>query len=161
VYMIYTDSSCQPWHPGGILTWAFLVKHKKQLIHQEAKIIGWGKEDLTVNRGEMTAVLAAMLWLIRLPKEERIPAVINSDSQLVVNQCSESWGCHEPNLKAILDLIFKAKGRYRKSIIYKWIPREKNKEADALSRTPYNERMLALMRANKNNIIHNWDDLPW
>jgi ribonuclease HI len=87
--------------------------------------------------------------------------VLHSDSELIVNQCSGIYGCREPRLRAILDLVEKAKEKYTRGIIFKWIPREKNKEADALSRSLYTEEMLAIMRANKENIIHNWDDVPW
>jgi hypothetical protein len=58
-------------------------------------------------------------------------------------------------------LIEKAKEKYTRGITFKWISRDRNKEADALSRSLYTEEMLAIMRANKENIIHDWDDIPF
>jgi len=162
VYIIHCDSSCEPFHPRGILTWAFLVKHKKQIIHQDTEIIGWGGKHHTNNLGEMTAVLAAMQWLIRLPENKRLPAVINSDSELIVNQCLGIYNCYDDHLLTLLEMILKAKDVYGRSVVlFKWVPREKNKEADKLSRSLYTEEMLGIMRANKNNIIFDWDDIPF
>lgn len=162
MYLIYCDSSIAPFNPRGILTWAFLVKRPgKGIVHQDTAIIGWGKEHHTNNLGEMTAVMAAVYWLSQLPEGDHHPVILHSDSELIINQCSGSYSCRDPKLRAILDLIEKAYEKYTRGIIWKWIPREKNTEADALSRTLYTEEMLAVMRANKNNIIHDWDDLPW
>ena len=162
MYLIWTDASCQPFHPQGVLTWAFLVKRPgKGIIHQDTAIIGWGKKHHTNNLGEMTAVMAAVHWLSKLPKEDHHPVILHSDSELIVNQCSGTYNCHDPRLRAILDLIEKAREKYTRGIIYKWIPRERNIEADALSRSLYTEEMLAIMRANRTNIIQNWDNILW
>jgi ribonuclease HI len=161
MYLIYCDSSIRPYNPKGVLTWAFIVKHKKKIIHKDTSIIGWGKDHHTNNLGEMTAVLAAMHWLISVPEEDRIPAIVHSDSQLIINQCSGSYSCREPRLKKLLDMIFEAKSRYGKSVIYKWIPRDKNQEADELSRSLYTEEMMEIMKANEMNIKFDWDDIPW
>lgn len=162
MYLIFCDSSIEPFNPRGILTWGFLVKRPgKGIIHQDTAIIGWGKKWHTNNLGEMTAVMAAMHWLMGLSEEDQHPVILHSDSELIINQCSGIYGCHEPKLVAILDLIMKAKDNYTRGITFKWIPREKNKEADTLSRSLYTEEMLAIMRANQNNIIFDWDDIPF
>lgn len=145
-----------------MLTWAFLVKRPgKGIIHQDTQIIGWGKPYHTNNLGEMTAVLAALHWLIKVPEEDQHPVILHSDSELIVKQCKGYSGCSSPNLRPILDLINKARDQYTRGITFKWISREKNKEADALSRSLYTEEMLAIMRANKTNIVLEWDDIPF
>ena len=110
MYLIFCDSSVEPFNPRGVLTWAFLVKRPGQgIIHQDTAIIGWGKPEHTNNLGEMTAVMAAVHWLTTLPEEDQHPVVLHSDSELIINQCSGIYNCREPNLRAILDLIEKAK----------------------------------------------------
>lgn len=162
MYLIYCDSSIKPFNPRGILTWAFLVKRPgKGIIHQDTAIIGWGKPEHTNNLGEMTAVLAAMHWLVGLPEEDQHPVVLHSDSELIINQCSGAYRCHEPRLKSLLELIDQARDKYTRGVIFKWIPREDNQEADKLSRSLYTEEMLSIMRANRNNIILEWDDIPF
>lgn len=160
MYLIFCDASIEPINPDGILAWAFLVKAKGKIIHKDVHIFGWGK-GMTNNLGEMQAVLAAMRWLTSLDRKDQKPAIIHSDSQLIVNQCSGSWGCHAENLKPLLEMINKAKDRYSKTIFFKWIPRDKNTEADALSRTLYTKKALELFKERQMDIIFEGDDLPW
>jgi hypothetical protein len=66
-------------------------------------------------------------------------------------------------LASLLDLINRGRTAYGKSITYRWIPREKNKEADELSRSLYkvNEKALSMLREHKLDIQFDWDDIPW
>jgi ribonuclease HI len=161
-YFVFTDSSIEPFNPGGLLTWAFIVKWCNKIIHQDTKIIGWGN-GMTNNLGEYTAVLAAMQWLLSLPESERYTTIVNSDSQLVVKQCSGAWACHEETLASILSLIQRSKVAYGKAITFRWISRGKNTEADTLSRSLYKgkEQALALLKARRLDILFDGDDLPW
>lgn len=160
IYSIWTDASIEPENPGGILAWAFLVKHNNIVIHQQAKIHGWGP-DMTNNKGEYLAVVAAVHWLLELPKEKQLMTVINSDSQLIVNQCMGTWKCNDKDLMVYNRLITEGKKRYSKDIHMKWVSRERNKEADALSRSLYTEKALALFKKRRMDILFEGDDIPW
>jgi ribonuclease HI len=160
MYMIYCDSSIEPFNPDGILSWAFIAKRRGEIVHQDVKISGWGK-GTTNNQGEYQAVVGAMLWLVSLPSNEQFPAVIHSDSQLIVNQCKGQWGCHDKKLQRLHALVQRARQRYRKSVIFKWIPREENREADALSRTLYTDEALRLMKEHALDFTFGDDDLPF
>lgn len=160
MYMIHCDASIEPFNPSGILAWAFIAKLKGKIVHQDVHISGWG-EGTTNNIGEYQAVLGALYWLISLPDSERKPVVIHSDSQLIVNQCKGSWGCRDEKLVPLLDLVNKAKKKYRKTIWFRWIPREENTEADALSRSLYTDRALEIMKKHHMEIIFGNDDVPW
>jgi ribonuclease HI len=160
MYMIYCDSSIEPFNPGGILAWAYIAKLRGTVIHQDVQISGWG-EGTTNNQGEFQAVVGAMLWLISLPPKERLPAIVHSDSQLIVNQCTGSWQCRDEKLIPLLDLVKRAKSRYKKSILFKWIPRDRNEEADALSRTLYTKEAIELIKNREMDIIFGDDDVPW
>jgi ribonuclease HI len=160
MYMIYCDSSIEPFNPDGILSWAFVVKKGGKIIHQDVAISGWGK-GTTNNQGEYQAVVGALLWLVSLPKKQQLPAVVHSDSQLIINQCCGSWGCHDEKLQQLLELVNRAKTRYKKSIFFKWIPREQNTEADALSRTLYTEEAIAVMKRQRVDALFEDDDIPF
>lgn len=62
--------------------------------------------------------------------------IIMGDSSIVINQLNKSWRCKAENLKPLKK---KAEGFLRRirdrgcKVTLKWIPREQNKEADALS----------------------------
>ena len=162
MYQIYCDSAIQPINPCGLLTWAFLVKHEKETIYSEAQIVGWGRGQ-TSNKGEALAVLAAMNWLLQLPLEKRFPVLLHSDSQLTVKHCTGQCACNDETLLGIHGLIERAQFKYGKKITIHWIPREKNKEADELSRSPYvgNEAALKFLKDHKLDVQFDGDDLPW
>jgi len=138
MFIISCDSSIEPQNPGGVLSWAFIVRIMgKGEVCRYAKIARHGHPDNTNNQGEYLAVIAALLWLLDLPEENQQTVIIQSDSQLIVNHCSGKWECREPELKKLHALVMQAVHRYGKSVTFKWIPREKNDEADELSRSVY------------------------
>lgn len=164
MYLINTDCSIEPINPGGILAWAFIVKRPgKGIVYQAASISERGGELATNNVGEYQAVVAAMLWLISLPEEEREPVILQSDSQLIVNQVNGQWQCNDPKLVPLRDMVLEARERYSKSITFKWIPRAKNTEVDDLSRSVYDQDELARMREGLCSAKATFgdDDLPF
>jgi ribonuclease HI len=139
MWFINSDSSIQPCNPGGILTWAFIVKERDgTLVHQDYGI-SKRRKDTTNNQGEYMAVVAAMHWLYKLPKEEHRHIIFRSDSQLVVNHCSGKWRCKDPLLLKYFNLIQEVRSIYSYDVTFMHVPRTKNFEADDLSRVPYED----------------------
>lgn len=160
MYMISCDCSIEPYNPGGILAWAFIVKQRRQEIHRECGISGRG-EGTTNNQGEYHAVIAALYWLIKRPDKDQYPAIIQSDSQLVVNQCLGKWSVNDEKLIPLHQLVMRATDRYDKSITFRWISREQNKEADAHSRTAYDPQEVQALRDGSIQRTFGDDDVPW
>lgn len=168
MYVVNTDSSIEPFNPGGILSWAFIVKSlagkEKGEVYRDAQIAARGP-DTTNNQGEYLAVMAAILWFLKMPEEKRRPIIIQSDSQLVVNQCSGKWQCKDEKLSQLHDLILKGINKFGKSVTFKWIPRENNLAADELSRSVYANRdiQLELKELRENQLAKDFgdDDLTW
>jgi len=161
MFHIWCDASIEPFNPNGIVAWGFIVKAKKEIIHEEAKVSVKGGEQATNNVGEYHAVIAALLWLLNLPEDQRRPAVIKSDSQLIVNQCNGSWECRDVKLVPLCAMVQKARQRYKYNITFHWIPREENSEADALSRTAYDQEELEHWRNNQMDILFDGDDVSF
>lgn len=163
MFMINCDCSIEPMNPGGLLAWAFIVKLDGSLVHQACGTCGrkLNVHDRTNNVGEYYAVLAAMRWLLTVPKKEQRPVIIKSDSELIINQLSGTWNCKDEKLQPLRELVMKAKRKYTKMIKFHWIPREKNKEVDALSRTAYDKDELQYYKDNELDIIFEGDDLPF
>ncbi len=139
MWLINSDSSIQPCNPGGIITWAFIVKERDDtLIHQDYGISKM-RGNTTNNQGEYMAVVAAMHWLYGLPKEKQELIIFRSDSQLVVNHCSGKWRCKDPKLVKYYNLIKEVVSLYSYKITFTHVPRTKNFEADNLSRKPYED----------------------
>lgn len=161
MYLINTDASIEPFNPGGIIAWGFIVKKGKRTVFKKSGISVKGGEQATNNVGEYHAVIAALLWLLKLPDNEKYPVILKSDSQLIVNQCSGTWGCREEKLVPLYNMVLEAKKRYGKNITFCWIPREKNEEADALSRMAYDQDELANWKKNQIDIIFDGDDISF
>ena len=161
MYHINCDASIEPFNPGGIVAWGFIVKAKKKIIHKEAGISVRGGEEATNNVGEYHAVIAALLWLLGLPKDQQRPAIVRSDSQLIVNQCLGTWQCKDEKLIPLNEMVQKARQRYPLNITFHWVPREENSEADSLSRTAYDKEELEYWRTNQLDILFEGDDLPF
>jgi len=130
MYMIWCDASIEPFNPHGILAWAFIVKRDGKIIHQDVHISGWG-EGTTNNIGEYQAVLAALMWLISLPEQECFPAVIHSDSELIVKQMKGEYRVKDKELAKIYLQVHNELTQLKKCQ-FQHIRREHNKEADAM-----------------------------
>jgi len=168
VYIINTDSSIEPHNPGGILSWAFIVKSvgkEKGEIHRAAGIANHGHPDNTNNQGEYYAVIAALLWMLKMPEDQRRSVIVQSDSQLIVNQCSGVWSVNDEKLMELNRLVKQAVRKFGKSVTFKWIPREKNTGVDSLSRSVYEDPAIQAeleeLRKAKACEIHGDDDLSW
>ncbi len=89
---------------------------------------------MTNNFAEYTALVEALRKLKQLRVRGNI--VVRSDSQLLVGQMSKGWavkgGGYLGKLKEARDLV-----KEFAAVSFEWIPREKNEEADLLSRIAY------------------------
>jgi ribonuclease HI len=93
--------------------------------------------EATNNVAEYTAVIKALEWLLKNDfTAERIE--VRSDSQLCIYQLTGDYAVRSSRIKP---LYKKAKNLAKKfaSLKFRWVPREKNEEADELSRKAYVE----------------------
>ena len=133
---IYCDGLCEPRNPGGHACYGWVAYNDQSDPNPAAMdsgCVGHG-EGMTNNVAEYHAVIRALIWAY---KEGYTEVLIRTDSQLVVNQVEGLWSCNAPNLHRLL-------GRVRGAQKYinlrmEWIPRERNEEADTLSRYAYKQ----------------------
>ena len=68
-------------------------------------------------------------------------------------------------LKKFHSLIQKGVNKYSKSITFKWVAREKNTDADLLSRSVYDTEEIQLeleeLRQQRIQLLYGDDDIPW
>lgn len=87
----------------------------------------------TNNIAEYTAVLIAIEWIKEnLSLSEYDLIEFNLDSSLAVNQLNGKFKIKDPDLRNIIIKIKTLEDNIPQKIIYKSIPREKNKIADSL-----------------------------
>jgi ribonuclease HI len=134
---VYFDGLCQPVNPGGIACYAFVVKSSGKTMHSEYGVAGEPfSKDSTNNVAEYTALAKALEWLAanNLASSK---VVINSDSQLVVNQLQGNYKVKGKRIIPLYKQVLLLRAKFP-DIEIKWVPREKNREADRLTNIAYN-----------------------
>ncbi len=134
---VYFDGLCEPKNPGGVATYGYVVYRSGRKIHEGRGIAGTPyAPEATNNLAEYTAVVKALEHLVR----EGIsgPVVVRGDSKLVIEQSAGRWKVKSPTLAPlnarVRELFFKFK-----DLRFEWVPRERNREADALTNLAYAE----------------------
>ena len=127
---VYIDGLSQPTNPGTG-TFGFVIYDGGKRVAEGSGLAG---RDVTSNYAEYTALEYSLVRLKELGLEGDV--LIRSDSQLLVGQMGSGWkvkgGMYMEKLKEVRDLL-KGFG----SVRFEWIPREKNGEADLLTRLAY------------------------
>ncbi|MBI2648818.1 MAG: ribonuclease HI family protein [Thaumarchaeota archaeon] len=126
-----TAYASEPANPGTG-TYGFVVYRNGEKIGEGHGPAG---EQVTNNYSEYFALVRALTSISSNADE---PIVVKSDSKLLVNQMSGEWkvkrGAYLPKYKEAKELT-----RRFKSLKFAWVPRERNAEADELSRRAYAE----------------------
>ena len=135
---IFCDGLCEPRNPGGTATYGFVVYRDQEKIYEECGVVAKG-ENATNNVAEYTGGIRAVEW-IRKSGLDKEKILLMSDSQLLIRQLQGAYSVRSPRIyplwRRMQELI------YGLDISFKWIPREENKSADALSRKAYEEEYL-------------------
>jgi ribonuclease HI len=137
---IYFDGLCQPINPGGIACYAFVVKSDGKTIYNDYGVVGEPfSNDSTNNVAEYTALAKALEWLVAnnliADKVE-----IKSDSQLIVNHLSGNYKVKAKRIIPLYHRVLLLKSKFD-DVQIKWVPREKNREADMLTNKAYNRAL--------------------
>ena len=138
---VYFDGLCQPINPGGISCYAFIVKSDGRIIHSDYGVVGEPfSKDSTNNVAEYTALAKALQWLLANDFSSS-KVEIKSDSQLVVNQITGDYKVKARRILPLYKQVLLLKTKFQ-NIQIKWIPRDKNREADKLTNKAYNNALL-------------------
>ncbi len=134
--IFYIDGSCEPTNPGGYACCAWVAFDcSGERVAEYRGYIGHG-DGMTNNLAEYCALIAALGYASENGISE---AIFRSDSKLVVEQTNGRWQVNSPNLIPLSNtakfLLSDVKG------ILEWLPREQNKDADALMTLAYREAM--------------------
>ncbi len=137
---VYFDGLCQPINPGGISCYAFVVKSDGRTIYSDYGIaVEPFSKDSTNNVAEYTALVKALEWLL----ENNLSSTkveIKSDSQLIVNQLTGDYKVKSKRIMSLYKQVLLLKSKFQ-DIQIKWVPREKNREADRLTNKAYNKAL--------------------
>ena len=130
---IYCDGST-PENPGNVGYPAFIVKRDDVEIKRSVRTIkGMANDDITCNISEYLAMEDAADYVVESGLNEE-SITFYSDSRLVIRQLQKRWKIKKPHLRKIADSIWKKLYKIKKYELV-WIPRERNTEADELSKS--------------------------
>jgi ribonuclease HI len=133
---IYLDGLCQPVNPCGIACYAFIVKKDGKNIKSDYGTAGEPfTKDATNNVAEYTALIKVLEWLLANNLNSEC-VQINSDSQLVVKQLNGEYKVKSKRILPLYREVLQLKNKF-KDIDIRWIAREENNEADALTNKAY------------------------
>ena len=138
---MYFDGLCQPVNPGGVACFAYLVRHEGRVIRSDYGLAAEPYSmDATNNVAEYTALIRSLEWLKANHPDEELQ--IYSDSRLVVSQLNRDF---KVKAERIIPLYRRAVELLRSfpKVEIRWIPREENREADALTNRAYREAQKA------------------
>jgi ribonuclease HI len=151
-FKIYFDGACEPKNPGGALGYGYLIYEDENLILYDSFYEPASRSN-TNNVAEYKACLMALQSLseyIISQGIDRFSTIILGDSKLVVNQMNGDWyvnkGAYVPYAIETAGFLAENFEEY----IFKWIPREQNQDADAMSK---HELELHLNIPNNNNVM--------
>lgn len=141
----YFDASCTPTNPGGCIGLGCVILHDLNKIEYFETIAKhWSN---TNNVGEYLALYKLLNLLIENDLQTK-SIIVRGDSNLVINQMNNLWGCKKPSLQLLLDKCRALLPSFS-HIEFEWIPRELNAEADRLSHSPINPPKLVTINLQR------------
>lgn len=136
-YIAYFDGLCEPVNPGGVATYGVVIKRAGSTVFEDSGLAfakPWSSEASN-NVAEYSAAIHALEWLKQNGLQDS-PVVLRGDSRLIINQLKGSFKVKAPR---VLELHGRA-SRFLlefSNIRLEWVNRERNSEADRLSRVAY------------------------
>jgi len=134
--VVHFDGACQPPGASGVAGWGFVVDGPG--LHHE----DWGlatqpySPHSTNNVAEYVGAIRALEFL--RSRDYAGEVIVEGDSQLVVRQMNGEYEVRAEHLKAYHEWLTKLAGMFRK-VEFRWVPREENALADALSKRAVDE----------------------
>lgn len=101
------------------------------------------------NTAEYMSVRSSLLWLDKNGYSQK-PIEIRTDSQVIVKQLQGTYQAHDPRMEAMRNEVWRITEAFV-NVVWRWIPREENQEADFLSKclqAKYGAKMPTLTGTN-------------
>jgi len=128
---VYFDGAAWLWKKCG---YGLIIKQGDTWLHSEYGRVPVDEAQSTCNVAEHYALNRALVWLLKNGYENE-ETVVYGDSKLVISQMFRGWQCRDQKLPyAFLFRDNKALVPVFSNISGKLLPREKNKQADELSK---------------------------
>ncbi|MFA5013027.1 MAG: ribonuclease HI family protein [Candidatus Paceibacterota bacterium] len=128
--IVYTDGGARG-NPGPAAIGVVFCNEMGECFKKHSEFLG---DNLTNNEAEYKAVILGLKKLKALLGKEKVKQAdveIRADSELMVNQMNGKYKLSDERIQQFFIAIWNLKTEF-KSVSFKHIPREQNKEADKL-----------------------------
>jgi ribonuclease HI len=136
--VIYVDGACEPVNPGGVGTYGFVVYRGGTVLFEGMGTVG---EGATNNVAEYTAAIQALKTLLSVGISFT-SVEMRSDSELLVNQLRGDYGVYSERILPLYQEVLRLLRQLEEKgvrVRIRWVPREENRRADALTKKAYEE----------------------
>ncbi len=128
---VHFDGSCQPPGGGGVAGWGFVIEGPGLHVEECGLATRPYSPHSTNNVAEYVGAIRALEHLRSIGYSGEV--VVEGDSQLVVRQMNGEYAVRAEHLKAYHEWLGQLARSFRK-VEFRWVPREENAVADALSK---------------------------
>lgn len=149
---VYFDGLCQPYNPGGIACYAFVIKKYGYNNNDDETCVGqtvysqYGlaaepfTNDASNNVAEYMGIIKALEWLLLLPQlnDDNGKIIVRGDSKLIVYQIKGKYKVKASRIVPLHQTVMSLISKF-KVLNIEWVPREQNMDADRLSNKAYQE----------------------
>lgn len=133
---VHFDGSCQPPGSGGVAGWGFVIEGSGFHIEDCGLATAPHSPHSTNNVAEYSGAIRALEQLRSIGYSGEV--LVEGDSQLVIRQMTGEYEVRAQHLKAYHEWLAQLSQSFR-NIEFRWVPREENTVADALSKRAITE----------------------
>ncbi len=156
--VVHFDGACEPARGGGVATFGYTISGGGWDLEDSGLAVRPYSERATNNVAEYVAAIQALERLHGLGWEG--PLEVRGDSQLVIQQMRGEYAVRAPHLRDYHARLAQLAATFAE-VRWVWIPRERNAEADALSKRALSEHALeAARRAPRSAVPVPDEDAP-
>lgn len=130
----YFDGACEPNEDGGTMCYGAIIYHHDKKIHEISHLYKSGDNIASNNIAEYCGCISVLRYLI---SREFInhEVYIFGDSKMVIEQMRGAWGANQGKYIRYYEIAtLLIANRFERVPDFQWIPKERNIEADRLSR---------------------------
>lgn len=140
---VHFDGACEGGRGGTVATYGFTVDGGGLAHEGHGLAVPPFHERATNNVAEYAGAICALEWLVAEGYSGEVVAL--GDSQLVVRQMNGEYDVNAEHLRPYHERLKQLVDRFA-SVAFRWVPREENARADALSKAALAEARNDLER---------------
>jgi len=154
--VVHFDGACQTIRGRRITAYGFCLQGEGALRYEEHGLaVPPDHPRATNNVAEYVAAIRPLEWLVTRPYTGNVEMV--GDSQLVVRQMTGEYRVREEHLLQYHARLEQLATRFRR-VTFRWIPREENQRADALSKQAIEEAFDPRLPQRRSPVVPPSDD---